>query len=351
MNLNKIPIDFRGHNTIEIYKNLKAKKTNLQKNEFETTEQFEKRLSIETERKVLGTLNEDDLFAIKSQYQNLNCLKFKYDADNQEVELAIELKDYINEENKIEFDGKKKSIEISKSTLKNQKYNGKNAFGVSKEINSRQELYYNLQIENWKSFINKDNLINLKFKVKPNIAKKIKEEDLYGYNGLLGFIYIGKINESLVSNGYYYSGKPTITKPYEFEYNINYIDFDLYEIWVYNKNTGEILSKVKPKEAISCEVSYTIKDYELNGNTQTFDSFNFTEVGQIIFNVSIIGMDKGKVFIRSLAPETTINDESLLSQAKKYVEKLIFKSENNKSQNGIITLDFKKFEIKNLKID
>lgn len=343
LNLNKIPIDFKGHNVTELYKKLAEKQVNFEKSEFETYAQYEERMRIESSKPILGNLNEESIFAIKNQEPNLYPSNFKYDADSQEIELAIELKYFINNGGHIEIDEKRKSIEIKSFILKDKNYQGTNAFGVSKEINSTKSSVYCLLIDNWKSFANEDSnvssLVKFNFKVNPIVAKKIKETDLHLESGQLKFLYIGKVVKPYTTTGHRYR-EATISFPYESEKNINYINFDLNEIWVYNKNTGEVYTKIKPQKDLICDIKYTLVGCKLISEISESDLYKFNEEGVITCNVSVLGSDM--VLVKGISSPTTINDMSLQMQAKYIISRLKFSTKNKDELKGTITLTFER---------
>lgn len=350
-NLTKIPIDFKGHNPIELYKSLRKKTTALSKGEFETTAQFEDRVKIENSKPILGILNEQSLFSFKSKESNLDHLSFSYDADNQLIELAIYCHTFFGENSQI--DRSKKTIELNEIRIEKNSTIGTNAFGVSKEINSYTDDVYSLLIDNWRNFVNGgilDDLIKIKFKVNPVIAKQIKEVDLhYGGNGVLGFLYIGNIIKPFTYDGHYYSGAPTLSYPNRFTKNIYYINLKLNEIWIYNKITGEILTKIKPYKDMVCDIKYSLNDRKLVSGIPAFDLHTVTEKGVIkegVITVNIRVNESGdRVFEDGIGTPTTIDDISLRFEAERYVRKLKFdKNTQSGYSHGTVTFTFKRDE-------
>ena len=249
----KIPLNFKGQNSIELYNILKKKSVEILKDEFETTTQFEDRVKSINNKPIIGNLSEDSIFVFKPKHINLYCLNFEYDADSQDIELSLQIEDQY--ELNYQLNDKKKAIVLNETTVKESEYKGKNAFGVSKEIHSKETNIYSLIIDNWTDFTNSgisNDLIKFNFKVEPKIAKLIKENDLYSSiidkKGQLGSLYIGKIIRPFTYEVSYNSGSPTLSKPYDYTRNYKYINFNLEEIWIYNINTGEIYLKIKPED-------------------------------------------------------------------------------------------------------
>jgi len=124
-------------------------------------------------------------------------------------------------------------------------YSGSNAFGFNVIVDKNESKEYDLLLKNWKNFNVKmgkleiDASIQLTTEIDVSHAKQIIESNS------LGCLFIGKISEPYTCEGYSQI-KPTIDFPKEFITYNKYINLDVIEIWLFNKKTGEIYSKIKP---------------------------------------------------------------------------------------------------------
>jgi len=242
LNLMKLPIGFKGINPIELYKSLAVKSTSLQKEEFETTGQFNERQNVETSKPIFGKLNKDSLFVFKvilSKPTFSEILSYNADMEMLTVDTQLEFAKITGQE----YDFSKKSITL-KEVSKKERYIGTNAFGTSMKVTKINSEMYQLLIENWKDLEDKTdkyNLANIKyqFQVNINTAKQVKQ------NNGLGCLFIGKLSLPYSYTGYYYSGPATIDSPIVSVDNYKYINMTVTEIWYYNTITGEILAKNK----------------------------------------------------------------------------------------------------------
>ena len=262
--LDKVPLNFKEQNPVELYEILKNKSKQISKNEFETTQQFEDRLKSNNHKPIIGDLNEDSLFIFKPKYKNIDYSIFNYNADSENLELAIKPDknyDYLDK-SPINTD---RLIVLNEITIKDKSYNAVNAFGVSTEIHSTESKKYYLAINNWNEFFGERfirtdysdgeryfDLLKFNFKVEPKIAKQIKENDLitdshnsFGKNCQLSSLYIGKIIRPFSYENTHTSDNATLSKPFEYKKYYKYINFHLEEIWIYNKDTGEVYIKIK----------------------------------------------------------------------------------------------------------
>lgn len=313
LNLSRIPVGFRGHNPIELYNNIKKKSIAINKGEFETTAQYEEKIEAESKKPIIGNLYEYSLFT----FQSNNIFDLTYDADNQEMEAYIT---------------NIKEIELRNRILRKGTYNGTNAFGVSKEIDFEESISHCLSIINCNKFTN----LKAVFKISAEKAKQIKEKKL------LSVIYIGKLSKPYIQNNYY-TNTPTLKDPYDDKKRINYINFELNEIWIYNKISGEIYAKIKQQKDIVCDIKYAIENRILLPTLPLFNTYKFFDGSTITFNVDV--SDSGDlIIVKDIVSPTTLNDRFLQDEAKGIISKLRFapKINNYKYSNGTITLNFKR---------
>jgi len=266
-----------------------------------------------------------------------------------DLELAFEFEAFKNYKNQqYKFDSSRKGVELQKKITEKRNYDGMNIFGVSTQVYSEKSNIYSLLFNNWKDFVNggvTNDLIKFNCKVNPLIAKKIKENNTIGVNSILSAIFIGNVLKPYVSEGYYHSGTPTLSEAYEYEEKINYINFSLSEIWIYNKITGEILTKIKPQKKMICDINYSIGNRKLKSNIPAFDLFEFTEEGVMTFNVGIYDFSETLSGVFEITTPTTISNKLVQYNAHDILRELKFdmSNPNSTSKNeGTITLTFRR---------
>ncbi|MFZ3121943.1 MAG: hypothetical protein WA104_01040 [Thermodesulfovibrionales bacterium] len=222
----KLPPNFNGHNIEETYNLLKLKAS--KKGEYETTEEYKKRIA---------QINSENIYAFK--IEDSRSVQQTYYADSQLLRIEIETRPV---DASADFYNKRESFIVKEKRLTERSYIGTNAFGVSVRIREIQSLQYGLALVNGKGeFLNGNGheIYQLGINISPDKAKFLKEK--------LAFLIICKINSQygpIVFDGLDYS-EPTLSNPIKLVYKINYLNVKALEIWAYNEQTGEIYLKEK----------------------------------------------------------------------------------------------------------
>jgi hypothetical protein len=228
LNSSKLSAHYLGHDPKVLYDKLLEMKQNINKSEFETTEQYNTRTLSDKKRPILGVLGLDDFYTLNISPHS------KYDADNSTMTtliIAKESTDWFMPGNQVSINAKE---------LKNKKksYIGTNAYGASVEVENTYSLKSGLVV------INSDGL-GLKNKyiyeyiltnISADMAKSLKDK--------LRVLLIFKLHEPYTSPGYL-EKKATIDYPYSETEEYYYIHGEIKEAWVYNYSTGDILLKEK----------------------------------------------------------------------------------------------------------
>ncbi|MDO9152136.1 MAG: hypothetical protein Q7U47_00215 [Paludibacter sp.] len=374
LNITKIPIYFKGVNPIELYNRLEKKTIGINKGEFETTAQYEERLLIENLNPILGNLNELSLIALKPSKTKLYILDFKYDADKQLLDLTLELDDYRNDEersrvydlgdrNKLDIRNRNRKLVVLVEKITSDKsYLASNAFGASTTVYYWESTNYALYFQNWSNFTNaglNESLINFEIKVDPIIAKKIKENDLnYGKERILGTLYIGKLSKPYSLIGEYFSNKATLDSPDEFKKHYKCINMNVQEIWIYNTNTGEIYTKIKPQknqDLLNNDLPIGSTVHKSNMRCKELCVVNgrnllsFTNSTSYITNDNEEGIITIKLYVdmdgnttAEISSPTTVKNEQQISKALNIARRLKFTKSNSFSNNGYISFTFEK---------
>jgi len=233
LNRKQLPLDYKGVNPVLLFNQIYYR-SNLHKSDYETTSQYNERISLERGKPLFGKIYTDSILAFVPK-QNIDC---NYNADNQTLNSQMTISYYTNTYKQESYDFNRKCILLERIN-KESTYSGSNAFGFNVIVDKTESNEYDLLLENWKN-LNIETSIQFTTKIDVFNAKQIIESKL------LGYLFIGKISEPYTCEEGYSYKKPTIDFPEEDITNIEYINLHVIEIWLFNKKTGEIYSKIKP---------------------------------------------------------------------------------------------------------
>lgn len=215
VNTEKLPPDFRGHNIKKVIE----KWSKIDKDEFETTAQYEEKLEKIGINNVL-VFREDAIV--------------RYDADNQRLLIKAPWGRIIEEVTNL------------------GSYMGQNAFGVKKKINRIDYVFYALKTrialdfdEHFEWIEDKNDSYRYEImSILPEEGKRIKDDlkwliickikpaDLERYNSTNSITGL--------SRSHY---KATIDDPLESKRTVYFLSVEVNEVWLFNFKTGEILKK------------------------------------------------------------------------------------------------------------
>ena len=153
-------------------------------------------------------------------------------------------------------------MEIKRFKTAKQKSMGQNAYGATVEIEERHTTRFELAIHNQFNFeteeIFLDEFTRKMSKSVLEIMKALMEETAFVHRVKIGAeearaakdkisaLILAKPIAPYISYGEILS-KATFTNPIESTSEMYYVDVDLTEIWIYDKLSGEIISKIKTK--------------------------------------------------------------------------------------------------------
>lgn len=234
----RIPNGFNGHDLRQIYIALLKRYGKSNKDEFETTVQYNERLNKERNKPLYDNIKiGDDLVMMVDPTNTLRAYT-SYDADGKKLSIRIDTESTHN----WTYDWKM-GIEGQEFSYRDKNFMGSNAFGVTRMVKSISKSNAVLAFNNYSDFDwNKQtglkevylNLNNLSAEV----AKKIKNS--------IRILFVFSIESPYVGEDRY-NYDATIDSPTEI-YVCNRVIFsELKEIIIYNKNTGEILSRQLPR--------------------------------------------------------------------------------------------------------
>jgi hypothetical protein len=138
-----IPVPYQGHNIEQVYGAFDSRKKADPKGEFETKDQYEKRLTAQATAPLFGSVRQDSLLAF------ILDPKVEYDADSQVMTITLTLSSVRQSSSQI--DKARVAFEI-KSNLTKQKSIRQNAYGAKVEVEETHVKGFDLAIHNISNF-------------------------------------------------------------------------------------------------------------------------------------------------------------------------------------------------------
>lgn len=232
--LSKLPSNYKGVDYKKFMTIYTSKLKMLERNEFETKEELEKRTS--DINSVIDPISLEKKYAFKLQDNAL-----KYDADSESYSLpenGFTCKPYAS----IYM-----TCPIGFLESKNEEYRASNAYGAEVNVSKTTGIKFILSIpKDNQTFANifipitryqtNEQQLNLKIPVEINKAKKIK-------NKKIGIVFVGTIVEAIKTKGSGYYSNATIDWPYATYVDEVGIPFNLEKVIVYLEETGEFLAE------------------------------------------------------------------------------------------------------------
>lgn len=251
----KIPADFLGHDIEKLYNTFKNKQSG-KKDEFETTEQYQKRLEAEKDKPLFGTVAKDSILAFVVKANS------EYNADEQIMTVSLPTTSVYNS---IKKDDNKLGINIKYGANTTTTSSGQNAYGAKVDIEKTHVQTYELAIHN-KSYLPTEKTLDERLKKSLEGSSLRNNNDFiermkkttYVHKMKLGTDQarevkpnLGAIVLAIPTSPYTSDGailrEATFKDPKEFFSQMYYLNVDIVQIWFYNKATGEILGKLTGK--------------------------------------------------------------------------------------------------------
>jgi hypothetical protein len=216
-----------GQDIESVIKRLIASGATRPKSEFETTEQYEKRVSLALDRNQL-------LFLLPVGEEDGDVVSFKYDADQQTM--AADLwgvmqwlvrSDNTSKENPPHF-----QVEVKRRLLSSRQYLGSNAFGVNKTISFKEFDEFGLALDN-NGMLSQEH---------PTFTWPMTVEEARLVKPFL------RVAVRCVQNapGVYTDlthGEPSIDWPKEFVNHLYYLPVLVEEVWILDFRSGKLVKK------------------------------------------------------------------------------------------------------------
>lgn len=254
-NTERIPVPFLGHDIEQVYNAFVKRKKAEHKDEFETTDQYQKRLSSQSIQPLWGSVSPNDIFAFVVRPSA------QYDADSQTLTVSLETSPV---RQSVQIDKDRLALRIKSGEITKQKSIGQNAYGAKIEIEETRTKGFEVAIHNHLSFKTEKILSEYEKEIEEMRAKHNLPStslDIGGKTVFIKRITLGPTEARAAKDNitalvlviprtpYISSGailrKATLKDPTEFFSQMYYVDADLLEIWIYNKLTGELITEIK----------------------------------------------------------------------------------------------------------
>jgi hypothetical protein len=235
----QLPAQFKGNDIALVSRKLLARQRQAEKSEFETTEQWQYRLATLRSNPIVGKMTGESTWT----FPLLTVLPM-YDADKQVLDIYVPL--YDNDlHDRTDFRRVMESREESDS----RHHMASNAFGVRVRVLDSFSTSYSIAANNWSAFaLEKDrrpteeggglDSIHTAIPSEPNKARRIKD-------GLAAVALCRLVEPFCIAT--YDSTKATISIPVASRSQFYYLTVDLVELWIYDRASGIVLSKIRPR--------------------------------------------------------------------------------------------------------
>ncbi len=229
--------NFMGHNLKEIYDKIQERQSKIEeKNEFETTEHFEKRKYDLASQPITGKIFFESILAFR-----IDDCPSAYNADAEVLRIICPFTWAFDQE----LSSDDKAVQWKFESIDKDPYFGTNAFGATVQVFRGETRYFNIAIKNHADFEIasldatqpwKDNGFIITLGIKLNEARNLK--------GKISALLVGKLIRPFVSKHDEY-GKPTFDHPFEDTNVHHYLHAFVFEVWFFDFSTGTILAKSK----------------------------------------------------------------------------------------------------------
>lgn len=250
INTTKLPSHYKGTDIERLY-SIFAKKAPLNKAEFETTAEYEKKIAEAINGNIYA-------FKIEPDLGPHGLTISPYDADRQEFLISLETV-YLSDN---EFEDYRASLIIKSLNKGSLSYAGENALGAIRDVTHFNSTQYGLALVNERDFgsngsdddkyhiksvLRSIRRLSIAIQIPPDRARKLKgnigvlllcRPALYRSDDPLGLI---KSNGLILEKDDFVQA--TFDNPVSHDYKRKYINVEILAIWIYNTRTGEIISK------------------------------------------------------------------------------------------------------------
>lgn len=237
INSNQLPANYKGSDIVRLYKSY-LNKISLTKDEYETSAQYEKRIS---------DVVTDEIYAFKLDLRSM-LLTEAYNADEQKMDIT-----FIAES--VDKSNMRAAFIIKEIDKGSDSYIGTNAFGAIQKVTQYRGLQYGIALvdkigRGRESFLSDHAFkkTTFEFNILPEKAKMLKN-NIGVLLVCVPSLYKSSINRDLRFKGNdlifttsYYS-EATFDNPTSLSYDRKFVNAEVLAVWVYNIKTGEIVFK------------------------------------------------------------------------------------------------------------
>jgi hypothetical protein len=236
INAQSLPPNYKGNNFERLIMELSERERLVptSKDEFETQKQFDGRVVKVRDAPYKSGLNSKSLYGFV-----LPDAGAKYSAESEEFTFEIHLYKKLNCKTTGMFWWTCKSLILHYKYTEKDSYIGENAFGVKTVVNAEHFMFLLLDLvtdDSMKPKGYESYTFDLKINSKPALARQLKAE--------FGVVAIGRLFDNDPLGADTIEVKPTRDSPTHSETNYLNLAFDLDALWLFNKRTGEVYSKL-----------------------------------------------------------------------------------------------------------
>ncbi|HXB70973.1 MAG TPA: hypothetical protein VNY05_22250 [Candidatus Acidoferrales bacterium] len=222
----RLPLHFLGNDIVRLYEAYKALRA-AQKTEYETTDQFTKRIEL-AEAKLPGNGTTPSVLAFVVPVVS------EYDADAQLLNVGVECSNPHGVQKHVLG-----SIGV-KRHRSDRTYVGSNAFGAKVNVDETHIVSFHIGVDNPDDYVieGAKNLIVSSLKNTPDEARRIKST--------LSALALCSIDRGEESSDDFILNEATFDNPHEYWEEMGFLNTKLLAIWFFDSSSGKIYAKVEP---------------------------------------------------------------------------------------------------------
>jgi hypothetical protein len=250
LDMSLIPANYTGHNIATIVDSLILRQKVGKKDEFETTDQYKKRIEEEYNKPIIGKLNINDMFALKINNADVMSARFldnyhngltaKYNADEQKLDVEFNISQFLIRDKNYKIE-RAYGVHGYSYDKDSSSYVGTNAYGATVDVKRLDIVEYKLVINNLSEFnIAKKDFGETKvvcsIKLPADKAKELKNN--------LSLLVIYNIDDPAYKDEDHYSSA-TFDSPTSLTRKTHFVYSKAVDFWIYNQQTGKVIFKLK----------------------------------------------------------------------------------------------------------
>lgn len=141
--IQQISVPYQGHDIEQVYQSFDRRKNAERKDEFETTEQFQRRLTEQAGAPLYGSITQDSILAF------VVSPSLEYNADSQTLTISLPTSAVWKS---VQIDNSRLALKIKSGGVTKDKSIGQNAYGAKVEIEKTYAKGFELAIHNESNF-------------------------------------------------------------------------------------------------------------------------------------------------------------------------------------------------------